>query len=72
MDILKLLLHPIHILDRIRIIELFFLLFDLPIKLDEVKLSGQRFQFRLIICSGELCLDLVKERRNDGLNKGTS
>lgn len=62
MDILKFFLHSIHVLDRVRIIELFLLLLDLPIKLDEVELSGQRFKLRLVIRCGELCLDLIKKR----------
>lgn len=36
MDILEFFLHPIHVLDRVRIIVLLLLLLDLAIELDEV------------------------------------
>ena len=71
MNILKIFFHSINVLPWIWIFKLFLLLLYLSIEFYEIKLWIYWLQFRFILCSCKMRLNLIKKRWNECLQKSS-
>jgi hypothetical protein len=68
-DRLQLLLHPLHVLHRARVFELFFLGLDDAVEPDEIVIAANGLEAGLVVGSPKEAFGLVEERCDDGVDE---